>query len=141
MPFISHVQSTLTIPYWQIRLLQKPICNCKVNTHGVLGVISTIVANTFIHHPMHKVLGEVKKAILVQPSCCKQGPLCCLFTVTLHFLGGEGVIFLFLKWSPIRVLKCCAVQRSCEQEDCDMPYRGNNVLEKLCSGMSYSTVT
>ena len=66
---------------------------------------------------MHEVLGEVKKAILVQPSCCKQGPLCCLFTVTLHFLGGGGVILLFLKWSPIRVLKCCAVQRSCEQED------------------------
>ena len=109
MPFISHVQSTLTIPYWQIRLLQKPICNCKVNTHGVLGVISTIVANTFIHHPLHEVLGEVEQAILVQPSCCKQGPLCCLFTVTLHFWGGGGVILLFLKWSPIRVLKllCC----------------------------------
>ena len=32
---------------------------------------------------------------------------------------------LFLKWPPTGVLKCCAVQRSCEQEHCDMLYREN----------------
>ena len=141
MPFIYHVQSTLTVPYWQILLLPKPICNCKVNTHGVLGVVSTIVANVFIHHPMHVVLGKVGQAIWVQPSCCKQGPLCCLFTVMLHFFGGWGSDFAVFKMAPnwCAEMLCCpaflwartlwhALQRK-------------HMLEKLCSGMSYSAVT
>ena len=139
MPFINHVQSTLTIPYWWICLLLKHICDCKVNTHGVLEVICTTAANTFIHHPTHMVLGEVEQAILVQPSCYKQGPLCYLFTVMLHF-GGGGSDFAAFKMAPNQ----CAEMLCCPSFPWARlwhAWQRKHMLEKLCSGMSYSAVT
>lgn len=130
----------LWVPYLQIFLLTKIYLQAQINPLGTLVI--------------HRAQGSEKPDFsnLHIPSWGKQGdalllmsalyavnkfPFCNLVSITSFTFCAVYWWFYCLKWPVIVLLKCNLVFLS--TSSCDMPYRGN-VLDELCSGMSYSVV-